>query len=577
MLPLRHTMRDSLFHPFDILPETQSDHTENEHIINNPFEYVPDEWSLRASREVQDYIHRSKKLSAEVSSGKMFGVLSVRNQDGEYGFLAAYSGYLNADEHPYFVPPILNIRDPQGYFRKEEERISGITRQIEQLEHSPEFLNGIKRLSEMRAEAVQQLEQFRQRIKNARSERRLLRQMETPDSELETKLMRESQFEKAELKRMEKRLRANVLDLEQKIQPFTCRLEALRSERKKRSNELQIWLHTHMILLNANGESKNLLEIFAAHASASKTEFRIPPGGSGDCAGPKLLQYAYARGYTPLSIAEFWWGNSPEHEIRHHGGFYPACKGRCEPILSHMLLGLPGYRQQEQLHSLTHPKLATETAQIPKILHEDDWFIVVEKVSGMLSVPGRTGHASAVSMLNEHGFPPSVLWAVHRLDMDTSGILILAKQEKALKAMQGLFRKREVSKQYEALLEGRVKTESGEIDLPLSADLLDRPRQKVDFESGKTAHTRFEVLERIPANEHHPELTRVSFYPQEGRTHQLRLHAAHPKGLACPIWGDRLYGKGPSPHTRMCLHATSVRFLHPFTEQVMEISSPCPF
>ena len=326
---------------------------------------------------------------------------------------------------------------------------------------------------------------------------------------------------------------------------------ALKEERKNRSIALQQWIFQQFKMRNALGEEQDLNDIFAHYAH------RNPPAGAGECAAPKLLQYAYLHGYQPLAMAEFWWGNSPKGEIRHHGHYYPSCRHKCEPILGFMLQGL-SVEPNPLLTSVTDANLVTT-------IYEDDYIIVVNKPAGMLSVPGKTGQASVLSILQERYPDATGPLLVHRLDMDTSGLLMAAKDKDTHALLQQQFESRSVKKRYIALLDGIPQVApKGFIRLPLRPDFDNRPLQMVDDEWGKPAVTRYEILGSTDTH------TRVAFYPETGRTHQLRVHAAHPDGLNCPIVGDPLYGQAAD---FMHLHAESLEFRHPHTFQRIKLTS----
>lgn len=332
------------------------------------------------------------------------------------------------------------------------------------------------------------------------------------------------------------------------------------------SRRLQDYIFSQYEMLNANGERRNLLEIF------KDTPLGYPPSGSGDCCAPKLLQYAFLHHLRPLCMAEFWWGESPKDEIRHHLNFYPSCMGRCKPILSWMLQGMAVDPNPMEM-------VNEELERQLEIVYEDEWLVIVNKPSGMLSVPGKISAPCVVDVLQKNR-DNQKFCPVHRLDMFTSGLQILVKMsegfstsevaepmtdEKAYKDMQRMFESRQVKKCYVALLDGLVKDDRGEIRLPLSADYLDRPRQKVDFEHGKTAVTEYEVVERRDGR------TLIKLYPHTGRTHQLRVHCASEHGLGCPIVGDELYGR---KEKRLCLHAQSLSFVHPVTGKDVTVEAP---
>lgn len=437
-----------------------------------PFHYTPHPLCVMAATEVQAYLQSRPEWHTELRQGKMFGVLIVRHPEGAIGYLAAFSGNLaGSNHHTFFVPPVYDLLNPEGYFKEEEARISAINSEINSL---------------------------------------------NPDN------------------------------------PTAI---ALKEERKNRSIALQQWIFQQFKMRNALGEERDLNDIFTHHAH------RNPPAGAGECAAPKLLQYAYLHGYQPLAMAEFWWGNSPKGEIRHHGHYYPSCRHKCEPILGFMLQGL-SVEPNPLLTSVTDANLVTT-------IYEDDYIVVVNKPAGMLSVPGKTGQASVLSILQERYPDATGPLLVHRIDMDTSGLLLAAKNKDTHALLQQQFESRSVKKRYIALLDGIPQVEpKGFIRLPLRPDFDNRPLQMVDDEWGKPAVTRYEILGSTDAH------TRVAFYPETGRTHQLRVHAAHPEGLNCPIVGDPLYGQAAD---FMHLHAESLEFRHPHTLQRMRQTAEASF
>ena len=344
--------------------------------------------------------------------------------------------------------------------------------------------------------------------------------------------------------------------------PSPSSLSALRQRRKALSEELQLWLFCQYRMLNARGEVKDLVDIWRDYHASPKLQqrFPLPPGGSGDCCAPKLLQYAYQHGLRPVAIAEFWYGESPKSEIRHHRQFYPACRGKCRPILTFMLQGLD---VDEEQSGRTDKALEAQLA----VIYEDSSLLVVSKPSGLLSVPGRTDAPSVQSLLaRRYGS----VFLPHRLDMDTSGLLVVARNEAVYKALQQQFYARTVEKRYLALVCGRMPVgQCGTISLPLRPDPLDRPRQVVDPLHGKAATTDYEVLPLSALSSlsvfglsslHSESYSLLALTPHTGRTHQLRVHCAHPDGLGMPIVGDALYGQ--KAH-RLCLHAAELSFTYP--------------
>lgn len=527
-----------------------------------PFCYTPHPLCVAAAKEVQAYLGLQEAWKEELAQGKMFGVLVVRTQEGETGYLAAFSGILaGSNVHPFFVPPVYDLLQPQGFFKIEEEQISQINTRISLLEEDEEYKRQMQQLAALRQTAQETLEEAKRQMKRAkekREERR--REAALPNGapmtpEEESALIRESQFQKAEYKRMERAWKERITPLQQTVSDYEADIQALKSERKQRSAALQQKLFEQFKMLNYRGEVKTLCDIFG------QTVHKTPPAGAGECAAPKLLQQAYLHGWKPVAMAEFWWGESPKTEIRHHGHYYPACKGKCEPILGHMLQGLE-VDENPILKELQSGKKTLD------IIYEDEWLAVVNKPAGMLSVPGKEDVVSVYSMMRERYPDADGPLIVHRLDMATSGLLVVAKTKQVHQNLQAQFKNRSVGKRYIALLQGSVSQDAGMVELPLCPNPLDRPRQMVHTGYGKPAVTDFEVLERKDNR------TRIAFYPRTGRTHQLRVHAAHPLGLHCPIVGDELYGRKAE---RLYLHAEMLEFTHPVTGKRISITQKADF
>ena len=522
-----------------------------------PFCYTPHPLCILAAKEVQSYLTRQTAWKDELRQGKMFGVLIVQTEHGETGYLAAFSGILAGKNlHPFFVPPVYNLLQPQGFFKIEEENISSINRNIRQLENdkayaalSAELARTIQSAEDILATAKAQLKE----AKTAREQRRKEKELNAQE---EAELIRESQFQKAEYKRLERSWKARITTLQTQTEDWERRISALKSERKTRSAALQQKLFEQFGMLNYRGELKNLCEIFG------QTVHKTPPAGAGECAAPKLLQQAYLHGWKPIAMAEFWWGDSPKTEIRHHGHYYPACKGKCEPILQHMLQGL----QVEENPMLKRMQVPSKNLEI---VYEDPWLSVINKPAGMLSVPGKEDAVSVYSLMREQYPEADGPLTVHRLAMATSGLMLIAKTKRVHQNLQAQFKNRLVRKRYVALLEGVVPKDKGTVDLPLCLNPLDRPRQMVHTEHGKPAITDYQVLERLDGKR-----TRIAFYPRTGRTHQLRIHAAHPLGLHCPIIGDELYGEKAD---RLYLHAEYLEFTHPITGETVRITKEAEF
>lgn len=625
-----------------------------------PFCYDVDPLAEAASEELQHYIATTGLMSAEKGCGKMFGVLVVEYEDEEgalqRGFLAAYSGLLGGrNDWQYFVPPVFDAQQPDGHFKRTEREISAINREISAIEHDPQYLQSVAQHEETMKRLQAELEAFKVEVDVAKARRDARRKSGEPLSEEEqAEMVRESQFMKAELRRRRKAMEQAESTFHN---PRATLLKSLQLQRKQMSDELQRWLFAAYRMLNAKGEERDLIDIFREYTHA------MPPAGAGDCCAPKLLQYAYQHRLRPVCMAEFWWGESPASEIRHHLHYYPACRSKCLPILTHMLKGLD---------VAPNPLAQKRHTAEPRVLYADEYILVVDKPAGMLSVPGKAEAQlefsdSANISVEEYfaqltigttgvvggtGIPARTtapnysdnnsqcrgqesprllqlptnsqfttnskfLKAAHRLDMDTSGLLVLARTEQAYVELQRQFASRETVKRYEAVLSGvpkhttphstfrsdvpepitqnsKFKTQNsstqpdgclGAISLPLIADINDRPRQRVDMEHGKPALTLYNIVEVRAADANtavayttkkaDKSLTLVHLYPKTGRTHQLRVHCAHPQGLACPILGDPLYGTERAD--RMYLHAAELTFRHPITGEPMHFLSPSGF
>ena len=561
--------------------------------LNNPFRYTPHPLTLLAARQLCDYLETQPQWSAEIAAGKMFGVLVCRDEQGRRGFLAAYSGQLaGRADWPWFVPAVLDYLQPDGHFRQEEARITAMNRQLDTLVASEEYRALVSEQQRVTADGEKAVNDYRQYMTACKQRRDALR----ADGHDEAALIGESQYQKAELRRIKKYWQEQADKVAIRLQPLNDQIEGLRRERHQRSDALQQWLFDHFILMNAQGERRSLTSIFA------DTPQRTPPSGAGECCAPKLLHHAFLHHLQPLCMGELWQGRSPQMEVRHHGQFYPACRGKCKPILEWMLRinadqvrGNPiealtpvtvrtvrtpspsGSDCQSERFGLDLPSVAgntplgpdsTSAQTLPPPFYEDHSIIVVSKPSGLLSVPGRQGWPSVQSILSERY--EQEMFMPHRLDQDTSGLMVVARTMQAYHHLQRQFLQRTVHKEYEALLDGIVSNAEGIIDLPLRPDLDDRPRQLVDREHGKPAVTHYHTLSVENGR------TRILLIPHTGRTHQLRVHCAHHDGLETPIVGDTLYGKADDA-TRLCLHARMLSFRHPETEKEMHFTAPTPF
>lgn len=534
-----------------------------------PFYYDPHQLALIAMDQVQDYLTNQTDWvhnfglddrQEGLVIGKMFGVLVVENKQGEIGFLAAFSGKLaDSNEFDYFVPPVFDLLDSQGFFRKEEIVINDVTLEIEQLEKDEAYLNAKTTLISATATYQEQLQQYKKEIKESKARRKQQRESSTHlnDEELEAlleDLRKQSIREQYFLKDFTDSNKKQIALLTEVVASFENQLNELREKRRNMSNTLQGEIFDSYYFLNAKKERRSLQSIF------QNTIDHKPPAGAGECAAPKLLQYAFEHELKPICLGEFWWGASPKSEVRVHKQVYPACRGKCEPILGHMLLGI----ETDENPMLQNP---AENKEL-EIVFEDEYLVIVNKPAEFLSVPGKNIEDSVYTRMKErypHATGPLI---VHRLDMSTSGILVLAKDKKVHFHLQKQFIKRNVQKRYIALLDGIVTEDSGMIDLPLRVDLDDRPRQLVCYEHGKRAVTKWEVVER------RNNQTLIYFYPITGRTHQLRVHAAHVLGLNAPIIGDDLYG---SKESRLHLHAQFLQFTHPITKEAVKIKVDAEF
>lgn len=499
-----------------------------------PFHYVPHPLCRMAAAEVQRYIASRSDWREELQQGKMFGVLVARDREGEIGFLAAFSGNLGGtNRHAYFVPPVYDMLRPDGPFRRGEIEISALNRRIAEAEHSDGIMRAKAEMEEARRQEREQIATAKAAIREAKAQRDALRAAGADPGPL----ILESQRERADLQRLKRRMHEAVEQAEARYNVLQAEIDAIRHKRHSRSAALQMELFARFRVLNARGEERNLCELFAPTAQ------QTPPAGAGECAAPKLLQYAYTNGLKPLAMAEFWWGGSSAGEVRRHGEFYPACTGKCKPILTHMLQGLDV--EPNPLLEIRPPD--------PRIVWEDEWLAVIDKPSGMLSVEGKSGVRSVAEWAHEKWPDATGPVIVHRLDQSTSGLMVIAKNKEAHAALQSQFIHRTVKKLYTALLDGRLEQTEGRISLPLKLDYENRPRQMIAAD-GRSAVTLYRVAGYEDGR------TRILFQPLTGRTHQLRVHAAAAEGLGCPIAGDDIYGRGGR---RLCLHASRLDFDHP--------------
>lgn len=550
--------------------ESDIDHIQKPEKFTYPFCYDPHPLSEIAAKELQQYLISQqdfehnfglKEGQEGLVIGKMFGVLIVEDQNGQLGYLAACSGKLaGTNKHKYLIPPIFDMLDKDGFFLLEETTINALNREIETLEQNPQIEILKQKLKNIQESTAQDLAAARQLHKANKTERKRIRteQKAILSAEeyvpIEEDLIKQSYRDQHEYDVLKRESKEAIIKAENELQDMLSAIESRKELRKNKSSDLQNKLFDQYHFLNAKGQTRSVLSIFDEAISM------LPPAGTGECAAPKLLQYAYQQQLKPICIAEFWWGASPSSEVRKHGYFYPACRGKCEPILGHMLQGL----DTDPNPMLSNP---AENKDL-EIIYEDQDIIVVNKPAEFLSVPGINVQDSVhTRILTSH---PDITGPViiHRLDMSTSGILVLAKNKEAHQFIQDQFIQHTVQKRYTAMLDSAITETEGIIDLPLRVDLEDRPRQVVCYEYGKPAQTQFKVVGIENGK------TRIHYFPLTGRTHQLRVHSAHGKGLNTPIIGDDLYGKRAD---RLHLHAGYISFVHPTTKEKITFEVVDPF
>lgn len=556
-------MTDTLFHSFS----SDLSGIEAPSAFTYPFFYTPHPLVELAAKELQTYLesgvlqHNFGLGHHEhlIEQGKMFGVLIVRDSHGQLGWLAAYSGKLSKEPEGYFVPPIYDIHAAQSFYKKGEEELNAMSAEILVKENDPQRLTAIGKIEERLAEIKEHLRKGRADLKEAKKARQKYRETvkkvlsEEDYQEVVDRLAKESIQGQIVFKHRSKEWVEEQEKLEAELVVYEEEIKAMKEQRRFKSNALQREIFDHYIFLNARGEKQVLSKCFPDF------DLRHPPSGSGDCAAPKLLQYAYNQGYGPVCMGEFWWGSAPVKEVRKHKYFYPSCASRCRPILGHMLQGL----EVEE-----NPLLSLGQDKPMPVVYEDDDLVVVNKPAGLLSVPGVDIEDSALTRVKN--MYPNATGAIllHRLDMSTSGLLMFTLNPKANKRMQRQFIKRQVDKTYIADVSGIVPEDSGTISLPLAPDYYDLPRQMVCHKTGKPSETKWRVVQRKDG------ITRLAMKPVTGRTHQLRVHSAHPDGLGLPMVGDELYGVIGE---RLHLHAHKLEFQHPTSKEIITITAPIPF
>ena len=500
--------------------------------------------------------------------GKMFGVLIVRGPDDRIGYLCAFSGMLaGAWTLAGFSPPLFDLAARDAMWPAGQDALRTYELAIRALDADPATIAAREALASHDARVAVELAAMQARHRAHRTARHAARRaLEHPATDAAPSAVSDraaalhsldqaSRADAAERKRFDARSAEERARLAALVHAIDAKRAALERARADESRGLMMQVHDQYVIANAKGETRALRALFAPGE---------PAAGAGDCAGPKLLGEAYRRGLVPLALAEVWVGAPPATGGRHAGTFYPSCRGKCGPILPFMLEGLP---------LAEAPRYGAAPGGEERVVFEDAWIVVIDKPVGLLSVPGRGGglRDSVQTRLRRRYPEASGPLVVHRLDLDTSGLLLAAKDADTQVALQAQFARREIEKRYVAWLDGEVRGEGGVIELALRVDLDDRPRQLHDPVHGKHAVTEWRVVSRENGR------TRVALVPRTGRTHQLRVHAAHPAGLGAPIVGDRLYGRRDDDAPRLMLHAEALAFVHPHTGERVALVTPAPF
>lgn len=526
--------------------------------LDYPHFYTPSSVAQKAAKQLQDQLKLKAPWLTTESKGRMFGVLVVKDEEGRLAYLSAYSGeYQAALQIIPFVPSVYQL--PKGDEFAEMAGINAISAEINHIQQSSEYLAAKDNLAKVEKESRASIQDKKREAKKSKATRDLLREkaLELPTKEREkllAELAKQSTHSGMDLRRFTRSENLKLEKAQQTFDEFLKKINDLKKLRKSKSAKLQDEIFKAFIFYNAQGKTKDVKMVF--------NDFGVedPPAGAGECAAPKLFQYAFKNNLTPIALAEFWWGTSPISEIREHAKFYPACKRKCEPILKFMLKGvdvepnplLKNYGADKQL----------------ELLYEDEYLVVINKPEGLLSVPGKTILDSVQTRIKNNYPNATGPLIVHRLDQDTSGIMIVTLQKEVHKILQQQFLERSIQKTYVALLEAEITEQKGKIDLPLILDINHRPMQKVDFKYGKKAVTEFNVINK------NAKYTLIELKPITGRSHQLRVHCAHKLGLHAPIVGDNLYGNRSE---RLHLHAQKIQFTHPVSELEMYFETEVPF
>lgn len=527
----------------------------------SPFVHTPHPLATHAAKLLQRSLTKHPIGQHDFFSeqgGKMLGALVVKTPAHQLGYLCGFSGMLAGRwESPGFVPPLFDLEKQQTFLPSGETKLAHFSQQINhlkaQINDRPVKAN-INRLRIQEDEALREREHQWVENKLKRQQQRAALTSELDKTRREgilARLSHESQQDKREKRQLKQAWAQRMAEAQFELKAIEHEILGLNTARKQLSHQLHQQVFETYQLHNRLGEQRAITEFFPTG---------LPPGGTGDCTGPKLIHYAISQGLTPIALAEFWWGHPPSDGVRHHAQFYPSCRGKCLPILPFMLQGLA-------LEEAPQPKVVAEESTLD-IVYEDTDLLLVNKPTGLLSIPGISITDSVLTRLRQRYPEVKGAMLVHRLDLATSGLLLAAKTPEVHKQLQRQFTERRVEKRYVAILSRTLAESEGTIQLPLRVDLDDRPRQLVCHEWGKAGLTHWKVISR------RQETTRIYLYPQTGRTHQLRVHAAHRDGLNAPIIGDELYGQ---PAERLMLHAEQLRFIHPGTGEAMEVRAEVPF
>lgn len=520
--------------------------------LGDPFSYLPSDAVLDAFKDFLTHLDSDDALKTELQKGKMIGVLVVKNSNGEIGYLLSFSGQLfGKNEHPGFVPPVFDILTPDSYYRSGENEISAIGKEIKNLENVLKLESAMVNKNSVVIECETRLAEYQEFTKQQKILRDSLRP--TATAEEIQKMNNESSTQKNQLKRLKQEVEKAKLAANIPVDQLKNQIDNLKKQREEKSRNLQRRIFRDFRFHNTKGDEKTLLDIFSDES--------MPPTGAGECAAPRLLEYAYRNDYQPISMAEFWIGDSPSGRVRHSGTYYHACRSKCLPIMNFMLEGVDLEKNKLDFDY--------ENEEI-KTLYRDDDILVISKPSGLLSVRGKECQTSvetwAESICRDYSGPK----IVHRLDQDTSGIMVIALNINAYHHLQKQFENHSIQKKYVVLTEKIPSKKEQTIILPLAPDITNRPMQMISREYGLYAETYYKVVNEKEGK------AMIDVYPRTGRTHQIRVHLSCKEGADAPIVGDRLYGS-KSIVCRLMLHAEKITFEHPSTKKEMTFEDKAPF